>query len=83
MTPRKGSRVRRGSRFGTCHAVYSVTAVVQWEGDRERDVAWLHELEVVDNGSHQMEHQQKQRPMVAHSTAQSPQALDSRTRRNV
>ena len=40
-------RVRQGNRFGTCIAVYRYAAVVQWEGKGEKDVAWIHDLEVI------------------------------------
>lgn len=47
QAPREGATVRKGQRFGICVAVFVYSAVVQWNGERQRDVAWLHELVVV------------------------------------
>jgi hypothetical protein len=42
-----GLRVRQGGRVGIALAVLRYTAVVQWEGTTELDVAWLNELELI------------------------------------
>ncbi len=40
-------RVRQGRRVGRAFAVFRYTAVVQWDGEMERDIAWLNDLEVI------------------------------------
>jgi hypothetical protein len=47
MKPREGTTVRQGQRFGICIAVFMYSAVIQWNGEKGRDVAWLNDLEVV------------------------------------
>lgn len=44
----QGARVRKGKRVGTVIAVYVYTAVVQWDGKKQRDVVWLEQLGVVN-----------------------------------